>query len=60
MIRRLLQRLRDWLWPVPYREPPLVAGRVVRLMERRMSELEGRDVTLYDPRGYRPDARFRN
>lgn len=42
MIRRILQRIRDYfLAAPPYREPSLGAGRMVRLMERRLGEIEG-------------------
>ncbi len=43
MIFRLLQRIRDYFRAAPpYREPGLGAGRMVRLMERRLREIEER------------------
>ena len=41
MIRRFWQRLHDWFWPAPYREPPLGPIARARRMERYLQEIEG-------------------
>lgn len=49
MIRRLLLRIRDLFRAAPpYREPGIGAGRIVRLMEQRLREIEERGCRKFE------------